>query len=291
MKIYLAKVFFSMLLLVQFNLNAQTKLRQAYIEQFKEVAMEEMRLFGIPASITLAQGILESGDGESRLAKEGNNHFGIKCHLDWEGAKVYHDDDAKGECFRKYKQAQESYRDHSLFLRDRSRYADLFKLDRTDYKSWAYGLKKAGYATNPNYPKLLIRIIEENQLHQFDLEGGREGTATIGSHPVFIHENDIKYVEVGMEDSWESLAMELEISVDRLLKYNEVGYDRLLSNGDIVYLQKKRKKAKQKSYQVQQNEDMYEISQKVGVRMKYLYKRNGLIIGAQPEPGQVLLLR
>lgn len=281
---------FFLLFFMQISLGAQTKLRQAYIEKYKEVAIEEMMLFGIPASITLAQGILESGDGESKLAKEANNHFGIKCHLDWDGPKIYHDDDEKGECFRKYKHAEESYRDHSTFLRDRSRYADLFKLDRTDYKSWAHGLKKAGYATNPNYPKLLIKIIEENNLHQYDLRSNKT-QMVLGEHMVFTHENDIKYVEVGKEDSWESLSAELEISVDRLLKYNEVSYDRPLSEGDIVFIQKKRKKGKVKSYQVEYNEDMYSISQKVGVRMKYLYKRNGIMVGGQPEPGQILLLK
>jgi hypothetical protein len=281
---------FFLLFFMQISLGAQTKLRQAYIEKYKEVAIEEMMLFGIPASITLAQGILESGDGESKLAKEANNHFGIKCHLDWDGPKIYHDDDEKGECFRKYKHAEESYRDHSVFLRDRSRYADLFKLDRTDYKSWAHGLKKAGYATNPNYPKLLIKIIEENNLHQYDLRSNKT-QMVLGEHMVFTHENDIKYVEVGKEDSWESLSAELEISVDRLLKYNEVSYDRPLSEGDIVFIQKKRKKGKVKSYQVEYNEDMYSISQKVGVRMKYLYKRNGIMVGGQPEPGQILLLK
>ena len=281
---------FFLLFFMQISLGAQTKLRQAYIEKYKEVAIEEMMLFGIPASITLAQGILESGDGESKLAKEANNHFGIKCHLDWDGPKIYHDDDEKGECFRKYKHAEESYRDHSTFLRDRSRYADLFKLDRTDYKSWAHGLKKAGYATNPNYSKLLIKIIEENNLHQYDLRSNKT-QMVLGEHMVFTHENDIKYVEVGKEDSWESLSAELEISVDRLLKYNEVSYDRPLSEGGMVFIQKKRKKGKVKSYQVEYNEDMYSISQKVGVRMKYLYKRNGIMVGGQPEPGQILLLK
>ncbi len=236
---------FFLLFFMQISLGAQTKLRQAYIEKYKEVAIEEMMLFGIPASITLAQGILESGDGESKLAKEANNHFGIKCHLDWDGPKIYHDDDEKGECFRKYKHAEESYRDHSTFLRDRSRYADLFKLDRTDYKSWAHGLKKAGYATNPNYPKLLIKIIEENNLHQYDLRSNKT-QMVLGEHMVFTHENDIKYVEVGKEDSWESLSAELEISVDRLLKYNEVSYDRPLSEGGYGVYSKEKKERKGK---------------------------------------------
>jgi flagellum-specific peptidoglycan hydrolase FlgJ len=142
---------------------------QAYIDKWQAVAVSEMIEFGIPASITLAQGILESGNGQSELAKKSNNHFGIKCHLDWEGEKVYHDDDEDGECFRAYKKAEESFRDHSLFLKDRSRYAFLFEESPTDYKAWAKGLKKAGYATNKQYANRLIELIERYDLHQYDV--------------------------------------------------------------------------------------------------------------------------
>lgn len=136
--------------------------REEYINTYKDDAIEEMQRTGIPASITLAQGILESGDGNSALARYARNHFGIKCHSDWKGATFTMDDDAKDECFRKYKHALESYKDHSDFLTGRNRYAFLFELKLTDYKGWAHGLKKAGYATNPKYPKLLIDIIERN---------------------------------------------------------------------------------------------------------------------------------
>ena len=142
--------------------------QKAYIERYAEIAVAEMYRSGVPASITLAQGLLESGYGRSELAVKSNNHFGIKCHNGWQGGKVYHDDDAKGECFRKYDTPEESYRDHSDFLRYRDRYKFLFEYKTTDYKSWAYGLKKAGYATDPSYPRKLINLIEEYQLHEFD---------------------------------------------------------------------------------------------------------------------------
>ena len=147
--------------------SAQTH-QEKYIERYAEIAVAEMYRSGVPASITLAQGLLESGYGRSELALKSNNHFGIKCHNGWQGGKVYHDDDAKGECFRKYDTPEESYRDHSDFLRYRDRYKFLFDYKTTDYKSWAYGLKKAGYATDPNYPRKLINLIEEYELHQYD---------------------------------------------------------------------------------------------------------------------------
>ena len=149
------------------NLNTQEKINQ-YIDQFAHIAQQEMRSYGIPASITLAQGLLESGMGYGRLAIEGNNHFGIKCHKEWNGKRIYHDDDKKGECFRVYKNPVISYRDHSLFLRERNRYEFLFDFKTDDYKSWAKGLKKAGYATDPKYPDKLISLIERFNLTRFD---------------------------------------------------------------------------------------------------------------------------
>ena len=157
------------LLLFSFQLSAQNMTRNEYIDKYKDEAIYQMKKYKIPASITLAQGILESGDGNSELAKKSNNHFGIKCHSDWEGDRVYHDDDKKNECFRKYNKVRDSFDDHSEFLL-RPRYASLFEYALTDYKSWAKGLKKAGYATNPNYAKHLIKIIEENELHKLDDE-------------------------------------------------------------------------------------------------------------------------
>ena len=139
-----------------------------YIKKYAPLAVLEMHKYNIPASVTLAQGILESGNGRSQLASKSNNHFGIKCHTGWKGAKVYHDDDEKGECFRKYKYVQSSYKDHSEFLSGRRRYASLFKLRKSDYKGWAKGLKKAGYATDKKYPKKIIKIIETYNLYEFD---------------------------------------------------------------------------------------------------------------------------
>ena len=149
------------------TVSAQNKTEQ-YIEQYSQIAVDEMNRYNIPASITLAQGILESGNGESRLATQGNNHFGIKCHGNWNGKTIIADDDEKGECFRKYNKVAESYRDHSLFLTERGRYSFLFDYNKTDYKKWAKGLKKAGYATNPKYPTLLIDLIEKYDLSRFD---------------------------------------------------------------------------------------------------------------------------
>ncbi len=150
-------------------LNNKEKI-QAYIERYAPIAQKEMQASGIPASITMAQGILESGMGYGRLAVEGNNHFGIKCHAEWEGQRIYHDDDEKGECFRVYKAAENSFKDHSEFLITRSRYAFLFELKATDYKAWAKGLKKAGYATDPQYPDKLISLIERFDLDQLDVD-------------------------------------------------------------------------------------------------------------------------
>ena len=164
-------------------MSAQT-LQKAYIEKFAPIAVEEMYRSGVPASITLAQGILESGSGRSTLAVKSNNHFGIKCHNGWQGKKVYHDDDARNECFRKYDKPEDSYRDHSDFLRYRDRYKFLFEYEVTDYKSWAHGLKKAGYATDPAYPKKLIGLIEEYALYEYDKKPAGFGQNTSGNKEV-----------------------------------------------------------------------------------------------------------
>ena len=158
---------FILFIISVFTLSAQNK-TERYIQQYTKIAVEEMNRYNIPASITLAQGILESGNGESRLAVDGKNHFGIKCHNNWNGKTIIEDDDEKGECFRKYSKVAESYRDHSLFLTERGRYSFLFEYRKTDYKKWAKGLKKAGYATNPKYPKLLIDLIERYSLYNYD---------------------------------------------------------------------------------------------------------------------------
>ena len=262
--------------------------RMAYIEKYKDIAIREMRAYGIPASITLAQGILESGDGRSRLAVQANNHFGIKCHREWDGERIYHDDDKKGECFRKYDHAEESYRDHSLFLTGRSRYAFLFELRPDDYRGWAKGLKKAGYATNPQYADKLIGLIEDYELHRFDEITPDRFT---DDHAIRHHPARVKYVVAHEGDTWESLSEELDMSVKRLLKYNERPYDQILAPGDYIFIQKKRKKGSQSEYIVKEGDDMYSISQRFGIRLRYLYKRNNMAAGQQPEPGALLILR
>lgn len=187
-----------------------------YIERFKDAAMNEMRKYKIPASITLAQGILESGSGSSELTKKSNNHFGIKCHKGWNGGRVYHDDDEKGECFRKYKDPSKSFRDHSLFLVERSRYAKLFKLKKGDYIKWAKGLSAAGYATDRRYPAKLIGLIEKYQLYKYDTE-------VLGKP--FKHKlkpNNITNHIVKKGDTLYSISKKYGLTVDELLIINSL---------------------------------------------------------------------
>ncbi|MDR5589436.1 glucosaminidase domain-containing protein [Christiangramia sp. SM2212] len=186
-----------------------------YIRDYAPIAQEEMKLYKIPASITLAQGILESGAGNGELTRRANNHFGIKCH-DWNGEKVYHDDDRRGECFRKYKHAKYSYRDHSLFLSRRGRYSELFELDPDDYKGWAKGLRKAGYATDRRYPDKLIDLIERYELYKFD-----SGSARIAA-PRYVEKtpesNETHVVQKG--DTLYSISKKYNTSVDEIKKMN-----------------------------------------------------------------------
>ena len=195
-----------------FTMQAQTRSKQyeEYIRKYRDIAVEEMKRYHIPASITLAQGLLESGAGQSELARKSNNHFGIKCGGDWRGKTVSHDDDARGECFRAYKHPKESYEDHSKFLVNRPRYASLFKLQITDYRGWARGLKKAGYATNPRYAEQLIGIIELYDLHKYDTKGGLKWMKeNPNPHQPFIA-NDLLYIVVRSGDSWKSIRHQSE---------------------------------------------------------------------------------
>lgn len=202
---------------------------QFYIQTFAPIAMEEMRLYNIPASITLAQGILESGAGNGTLAIKANNHFGIKCHSTWSGERVYHDDDELGECFRKYTEVKYSYRDHSLFLTQRSRYADLFKLKISDYKGWAKGLKKAGYATDPKYPDKLISLIERFELWQYDESGAlaeqsessEQQSANETSNERSIKGRNRIYVVVP-GDTLYSLSKRFGLTVDQIMEHNKL---------------------------------------------------------------------
>lgn len=282
--------------------------REAYVKTYSDLAMKEMARVGIPASITLAQGCLESGNGNSTLAVKGNNHFGIKCH-DWTGKKIYHDDDKKNECFRSYRSAYDSYKDHSAFLSTRGRYASLFELNPHDYRGWAKGLKKAGYATANNYATLLIKIIEDNELFRFDvevLEGDmagdiEEGEESISEKPshgyptnreVLVN-NKIEYVLTLSGDTPESLRDELNLYKNELFKYNDLFKGIELEPGQIIYLQPKRRKAAvgNEIHIVEDGQTMYDISQKYGVKLKHLYRYNRMMEGEQPIEGSKVYLR
>lgn len=280
--------------------------RQDYINMYRGSAVKEMLINGVPASITLSQGILESGDGNSTLALKAKNHFGIKCHGEWEGETFYMDDDAKGECFRVYKSVFDSYDDHSQFLKTRSRYENLFKLEKTDYKGWAQGLKDAGYATNPKYPELLIKIIEENQLHQYDLltevpkdfdkpfvkehtvKADATTTATAGK--ILLH-NRIKYITVQPGDTYFSICKKYEMMLWQIYKYNDLNKDEALTPGQKIYLQPKRYNGDEEFHIVKQGETMRDISQQHGIKLKTLYKKNNLVVGTQPKVGETLNLK
>lgn len=265
---------------------------EKYIEEWSPIAVQNMNQFGIPASIILAQGILESGSGQSYLAREANNHFGIKCHRDWNGRKVYKDDDAKDECFRAYRKAQESFDDHAEFLKTRSRYAALFELNPTDYKAWAKGLKKAGYATNPKYDKLLIDLIDRNQLYRYDVMQYNPDNQTV---PLLVNRSDngVKYVIVRPGDSFERIAELTDRRVEELMEYNELRYDDSLSVGQFLYLQPKRRRAARahKTHKIAPGESMHQIAQRYAIRMSELYQRNQIKTGEQAAVGRVLKLR
>jgi LysM repeat protein len=276
--------------------------RKEYIDTYKEEAIREMLRAGIPASITLAQGILESADGNSPLAKYANNHFGIKCHKGWTGERFIMDDDEKNECFRKYYSVYDSYRDHSDFLTGRSRYAALFELKITDYKGWAKGLKKAGYATNPKYADILIRIIEDNELYQYDKvkkvpkrEPQPEPVAIadkLDAHDRAIRlQNNIKYTVVKQDDSFFKIANELDMGLWQLYKYNDMKKGDVLEPGQVLYLQPKRGKGTEPTHKVKKGDSMWMISQMYGIRLKKLYKRNAMEPGTEPPVGTVLFLR
>ncbi len=289
--------------------------RVQYVEANQELAVKEMKRTGIPASITLAQGILESDCGNSTLAKKSNNHFGIKCHNDWTGGKVYHDDDHKNECFRKYQSVYDSYMDHSDFLTGKSRYADLFTLETTDYKGWAHGLKKAGYATDPHYAARLIKIIEEDELWRYDSEQTK-GKSNAKSKPVaaknkkpvrksddFVispfnshkveYNNGVRYVNVQEGDSFESISEEFNLQPWELYHYNDVDKSASISDFNQIYLQRKKNKAFRgnEQHKVKSGETIWYISHKYGVKMSRLLKYNHLGRGQEVEAGDVVNLR
>jgi len=281
--------------------------RPEYVEKYKDIAIKEMLQNGIPASITLAQGLLESDAGNSALAMYANNHFGIKCHKDWTGEKYIQDDDAKDECFRKYKEAEESFDDHSEFLKTRGRYAFLFELRKTDYKGWAEGLKEAGYATDKNYPDKLIKLIDDYKLFQYDrmqeiaVDKPKKKTepqiikpttsAISASRKLFLN-NRIKYVVVQDGDSYYKIAHDLDMRLWQLHNYNETGKQTCLQVGDIVYLQPKRRHSqKEEMHTARFGETMYYISQLYGIKMRHLHKMNNMTDGQEPSAGQKIFLK
>ena len=287
---------FLILIISCLTLQAQTRNKQYedYIKKYRELAVEEMKKYHIPASITLAQGLLESGAGQSTLARKSNNHFGIKCGSDWTGKTVSHDDDARGECFRAYKHPKDSYEDHSKFLAGRPRYASLFNLNITDYKGWARGLKKAGYATNPRYADQLIGIIELYELYKYDDKNYLKWIKkNPNPHQTYIA-NDLLYIVVRAGDSWKSISQEFDISQKKLRKYNDLYKGYALQVGDILYLEKKNKKADKEHivHVLRAGESMYSISQKYGIRLKNLYKLNKMDEDdPTPKTGTILRLR
>lgn len=275
--------------------------RKEYIETYKDDAIREMQRSGIPASITLAQGILESGDGNSPLAVYGKNHFGIKCHAGWTGKSMRLDDDEKNECFRKYNDVYDSYRDHSEFLTTRGRYSFLFDLKITDYKGWAKGLKKAGYATNPKYPDLLIDLIEKNELQQYDSYGKvpprkikkDRSSVTLASgtaRTIKLH-NHIKYIRAKEGDTFYRITQDYDMNLWQIYKYNDLNKTDVLKVGDIVYLQPKKNSAAEDFHIVKEGETMRDISQLHGVKLKKLYKKNNLVMGTQPNVGDKISLK
>lgn len=279
-----------------------TTRQQDYINQFMRMAIDQMQKYKVPASITLAQGLLESGAGTSRLAREGNNHFGIKCGMSWNGPYMLVNDDAPNEHFRVYSSAEQSYEDHSLFLRQNRRYANLFNLRITDYKGWAHGLKAAGYATNPHYAYDLIQLIENYNLHKLDEAVYRnprrieqmELNDSRMEHPVYMcNQNFFTIAKAG--DTFKSLAKEMGVSERKLRRYNEVGRKTVLQEGDVVYFQKKRTKADKSLkgiwHQVEPGESMHSIAQRYGLQMKTLYKNNFKQADYVPQTGDLLLLR
>ena len=272
----------------------RNKQYESYIKKYRELAVEEMKKYHIPASITLAQGLLESGAGQSELARKSNNHFGIKCGGDWRGKTVSHDDDARGECFRAYKHPKDSYEDHSRFLVGRPRYASLFKLKITDYKGWARGLKKAGYATNPSYADQLIGIIELYELYKYDEKNYLKWLKkNPNPHQTYIA-NDLLYIVVRAGDSWKSISQEFDISQKKLRKYNDLYKGYALQVGDILYLEQKNKRADEDHivHVLRAGESMYSIAQKYGIRLKNLYKLNKMHEDdPTPEVGTILRLR
>lgn len=297
-----------------------------YVSTYKDLAIGEMLRTGIPAAITLAQGILETGGGQSDLAALAYNHFGIKCKSEWTGETMTHDDDAKGECFRKYNSVEDSYKDHSEFLKTRPCYAFLFKLDPTDYEGWAKGLKKAGYATNPAYAQKLIKLIVENHLQDYTLlalEGGNKNGEMLAevksdmilneataSEPVAMKVvedktkktvyptntifsiNDLRVIYAETGTSLLAMANNYNIAFKKLLEYNDLLDETdILNTPQLIYLEKKSKRGSNEIHIVEANETIRDISQKEGVQLSTVLEYNGLQKGMEPARGEKIYLK
>lgn len=314
--IFIAKLFIISAILFT-SIFSFAESRREFIRRYKHIAISEMERTGIPASITLAQGILESGCGESELAVNANNHFGIKCH-DWTGATYTMDDDRKNECFRRYETPEQSWIDHSEFLMSRPRYAGLFKLKTTDYKAWAKGLKAAGYATNPKYADLLIKIIEEEELHKYDrlIKRPKGGHANIADISISADEfaknvelqsqattpanyrnreemrNGIICIEALPGDTYQRIADYYNIKIKKLLQYNDKT-DTNLVPGQIVYLKRKKSTAARgyEFHRVKAGDNLYDISQQYGVRLKNICRNNYVSADTELAEGEKIYLR
>ena len=300
--------------------------REEYVEKYKAIAIAHMERYGIPASVTMAQGILESDSGNSRLSLSSNNHFGIKCKKSWTGDRVYHDDDAKGECFRAYPSVEASYQDHADFLDQSPRYDSLFAYSSDDYRSWARGLKAAGYATAPDYAERLVKIIESMKLYLLDKENGnkiyaaaKSATAnteawwesniatsdeqinpnafrvTVNSHKGYgvYRSNHTFYVVAKEGDTFESVGKVFDISPKMLRKFNDVSKEAELSKGDIVYIERKKTQwlGNVMQHKVVRDENLYSLSQSYGIRLKSLAKLNRLRLDEDVRKGEIIRLK
>ncbi|HXD91604.1 MAG TPA: glucosaminidase domain-containing protein [Bacteroidia bacterium] len=270
-----------------------------YISRYKEDAIKEMYRFGVPASITLAQGMLESGNGNSALSVYANNHFGIKCHKDWTGPSYILDDDEKNECFRKYQDVLDSYSDHSQFLRNRDRYAFLFELAKTDYKGWARGLKEAGYATHPKYAEQLIDLIEQYKLYELDkdvvltMRNVKEKAPQVKLNlRQVLKFNHTKFIIAKPRDSFYKIASDFDLELSDLFKYNDFNKGETIVAYEKVYVEAKRRKALEPYHVVTKGETMESISQLHGIKLSSLYKKNRIKpSNGEPKVGTVLYLR
>ena len=301
-------------IIISSNLFAQRISPDEYINTYREIAIAEMKRSGIPASVTLAQGILETECGNSDLVKRSNNHFGIKCKSTWTGESVKHTDDAPNECFRKYNNPADSYKDHSDYLKTSPRYATLFELDPSDYKGWAYGLKKAGYATNPKYPQIVISNIEKYNLQQYDNLTGEnfdniainkiitdqkpveqnivvDITAIENSIKLKNKINGLKALMAPKGASLLVIASKANIDLGKLLEYNDLSTDGLLNDEQVIYLEKKLKQGNRDFYIALQKETLYDISQNNAVQLKNLLQFNNMNENQTVQKGTKIKLR